>query len=419
MFFTSPARNNVRILVLFAVALGLIIPFTACNRRRVHDAPPSYGRPYLTWQNDPATTMTITYHSEEKPDSVVALYDIVSDPESYHFRAEGESWQIPGLPDGRYINSVELTGLAPGKDHYFRIGDGEEFSQEYKFRTLPDDNTPMRFAIGGDTLATRLFRDLIREVAAKDPLFLVIGGDLSYADGRFERIGRWNAWFDHWHEEAVTSDGRLIPLVLAIGNHETNDLDGTHEERAPFFFGFFPQGGKTYWAHQYGGNMGLIVLDTNHLVPHKEQVSFLEEKLQAYQDLPFATAVYHVPFYPSFRSFDCEYSVAGREHWLPLFDAYEVDVGFENHDHTFKRTKRLRNNEVDPEGTLYVGDGNAGVPPRRPKCGRWYMEKTAQTPHFWIVDVSDSEMELQALDRRGRYFDAVTVRSRAKHGDTP
>ncbi len=392
-------------IVAIALLIGLAASLPACSRRRVHDAPPSYGKPYLTWQGDPSTTMTITYHSEAEPASVVAVYDTEEAPEAYRYRAVGKSWQIPGLPDGRYINSVELTGLTPGQDYYFRVGDDETFSEQYKFRSIPDGDAPIRFAIGGDTLPTRLFRDLTRETAAQDPLFLVIGGDLCYADGRFERINRWNAWFDHWHDQGVTTDGRLIPLVMAIGNHEINRREGNHEERAPFFFGFFPQGGKTYWAHQFGGNLGFIVLDTNHLVPHEEQVPFLEQTLRDYDPLPFRAAVYHVPLYPSFRSFGDEYTVAGHTHWLPLFDAYNLSVGFENHDHTFKRTIRLKNNKAHPEGTLYVGDGNAGVPPRKPKCGRWYMDKTARTPHFWIVDVSPTEMHLRALDRKGNVFD--------------
>ncbi len=368
-----------------------------------------YGKPYLTWQGDPGTTMTITYHTEAQPAAVQAVYDLVGASDELRHRAVGKSWQIPGLPDGRYINSVELTGLTPGQHYYFRIGDGNDFSDAYMFRTIPSADEPIRFAIGGDTLATFIFEALVEQAAAENPLFLVVGGDLSYADGDFEKIDRWDSWFERWHNSATTRDGCLIPLVMAIGNHETNRLEGSHEERAPFFFGFFPQSGKTYWAHQFGGNLGFIVLDTNHLVPHDEQVGFLQEKLKAYEALPFRAAVYHVPLYPSHRSFDGGGSVAGREHWLPLFDAYKLSVGFENHDHTFKRTKLLKNNEIHAAGTLYVGDGNAGVMPRVPNEDLWYMEKVSRDSHFWIVDVSATEMRLRAINRDGDIFDEAVL----------
>ncbi len=367
------------------------------------------GKPYLTWQGDPSTTMTITYHTMEEPAAVLAVYDKVGTSEAFRYREVGESWQIYGLEDGRFINSVELTNLEPGQDYYFRIGDGDTFSDAYMFRTIPDGDEPIRFVTGGDTLAGFIFEALVQEVAAEDPLFLSIGGDLAYADGDFAKIGRWDNWFENWHDNAVTRDGRLIPLVLAIGNHETNDLEGGFETRAPFFFGFFPQGGNVYWAHQFGAHLGFIILDTGHLVPHEDQVDFLEEKLLAYQALPFRVAMYHVPLYPSHRDFEGSRSVAGREHWLPLFDKHNLSVGFENHDHTFKRTKRLRNNELDPEGTLYIGDGNAGVFPRIPEEGRWYMEKVSRDSHFWVIDVNADEMHLRALDRNGEVFDEVVV----------
>ena len=369
-----------------------------------------YGKPYLTWQGDPCTTITINYHTASKPAFVVVQYDAVSKPPEYSFSSVGKSWQIPNLADGRYVNSVEITGLEAGKEYFFRIGDYTDFSDEYKFRTIPNDNTPIRFAIGGDSLATPAFGNLVEFSSALDPDFLVIGGDLAYANGDVEQVDQWNNWLGRWHYNAKTTTGRLIPLVMALGNHETNKLENvTFEERAPFFYGFFPQGGKTFWAHQFGGNLGFIFLDSGHLEQWEDQAPWLEEQLKALQAVPFRVAAYHVPLYPSHRDYEGSNSVAGRTHWLPLFDKYELAVGFEHHDHTFKRTKRLRNNEINPEGTLYVGDGNAGVMPRVPKEGLWYMEKVARDTHFWIVDVSQNEMHLRAMNRSGEIFDEVTL----------
>ena len=120
-------------------------------------------------------------------------------------------------------------------------------------------------------------------------------------------------------------------------------------------------------------------------------------------------AAYHCPLYPSHRDFEGGTAVAGRKYWLPLFDKYQLAVGFEHHDHTFKRTKRLRNNEENPNGALYVGDGNAGVMPRVPKEGLWYTEKVSRDTHLWIVDVSENEMHLRAMNRSGVFFDEATI----------
>lgn len=370
-----------------------------------------YGKPYLTWQGNPSTTITINYHTAAKPATVTAQYGTESKPSVYAASASGESWQIPGLEDGRYVNSIQLTGLTPGTMYYFRIGDGTEFSDEYKFRTIPDNDETIRYAIGGDTLATPAFGELVAGAAAENVMFFVVGGDLAYDNGDVKQIDQWNNWFGRWFKNGTTADGRLMPMIMGIGNHEVNKdkPDGPFEERAPTFYGFFPQGGKTFLSHQFGANLGFIMLDSSHLVSHEEQVPWLEEQLKGFSALPFRVAAYHVPLYPSHREFDGGPSVAGRTYWLPLFDKYNLTVGFENHDHDFKRTKRLRNNELNEAGTLYVGDGNAGVMPRDPKQDLWYMEKVSRESHLWIVDVSPTEIHLRAMNRSGEIFDETTV----------
>ncbi len=38
----------------------------------------------------------------------------------------------------------------------------------------------------------------------------------------------------------------------------------------------------------------------------------------------------------------------------------KLKIGFENHDHGYKRTKRLKGGQEDVNGTLYIGDGCLG-----------------------------------------------------------
>jgi len=387
--------------ILFAVAIAVGATAFA--------APEYFDKPYLTWQGSPSTTMTINFHTQERLESVAVIYGLESDKGSLECRAEGGSRQIPGLVDGRYVNSVELKGLEAGKSYSFRIELPEGLSAVYAFKTIPAGSETLRFAVGGDTLASPIFKDIVKRLSEQEPLFLVIGGDLVYANGDVRKIGKWDAWFQCWHAHGATPKGRLIPLVLAIGNHETNGREGTNEARAPFYFGFFPQGGNAFFARQFGANLGMVVLDSGHLAAHETQRGFLEEHLKAFSQLPFRAAAYHVPLYPSHRAYDGDESLAGRNHWLPLFDAYALTVGFEHHDHDFKRTKRLRDNEVNSEGALYVGDGNAGVTPRKPNEGLWYMDKVGSESHFWIVEVLPDKMSLSAMNCEGKVFDEVTV----------
>jgi hypothetical protein len=55
---------------------------------------------------------------------------------------------------------------------------------------------------------------------------------------------------------------------------------------------------------------------------------------------------YHVPLYSGCESFDrdSERFLNGLFHWVPHFDTYKVMTVFENHVHSFKRTKPLVGN---------------------------------------------------------------------------
>lgn len=76
-----------------------------------------------------------------------------------------------------------------------------------------------------------------------------MGGDIAYADGHPDKLERWFEFFRIWSETMITADGRLIPLVPAIGNNEvhgdTFDKRGEtgrpamSPDRAPVFYSVF------------------------------------------------------------------------------------------------------------------------------------------------------------------------------------
>ena len=362
---------------------------------------------YLTWQGDTGTTMTVNYHTPTPLEVSAVRYGV--SPDTLNLRATGSAHQIPGLKDGRYIHQVELTGLDPGSLYYFQIEHALEkngLPRTFKFRTIPNDDSPLRFVTGGDMDRFLWSCRLLRQAAAFDPQFALIGGDLAYANGELDNFREWDAWLAHWEELLVTSEGCLVPMVLAIGNHEVNDLEDDPEMRAPFYFGFFPQGGRSYFTRTFGTQVALFVLDSGHIVSHEDQVPWLQAELEAHEDWPIKFAVYHVPFYPSHRDFDYGRSAAGRTYWQPLFDAFQLEAAFENHDHTHKRTKRIANGEVDPNGTLYLGDGCMGQFPRTvPNKDAWYMETATSTRHFWVVDIDTEGVAYRAVNMRGEVFD--------------
>ena len=197
--------------------------------------------------------------------------------------------------------------------------------------------------------------ELVREV--EEPFDYVLSMDMDMVNRRIRNMEEcWNLppdwtaccvntrkiyydlWalrtFDDWMTFMTRPDGRLIPLVLAIGNHDVVPGPNGGYERtladAPFFTAFFAQNfadGATYKTLRFGTLVELILLDSAHATPIAgRQTEWLEKTLSQPAKTKYRLACYHVPAYPAAKDFNRKHSVAVREHWVPLFDRYGVDV---------------------------------------------------------------------------------------------
>ncbi|MCC5806993.1 MAG: metallophosphoesterase [Opitutales bacterium] len=332
--------------------------------------------------------------------------------------ARMEVSQIDGWA-AQSVQRIELTDLKPGTDYRFRAGvDGPEFG----FRTMPTDLThPLRIAVGGDTRHTQEWMERTNRVAMRySPDFIIWGGDFAYADGLAARIYRWEEWFDALDRTLIDEDGRIVPIVGAIGNHEvqrgyyTNhaDFEPTDEWRlrvSPYFYQLFAfPGHPGYATLDFGEYMSLIILDTDHTNPVEgEQTEWLEKALGERAHLPHVFPVYHVPGFPSHRDFMGRTSVRIREHWVPLFESHDIAVAFENHDHTYKRTVPIRDGEQHPRGVVYLGDGAWGVGVRsvHDPAETWYLERADSQRHAIIMTLHGTHRHFLVVNEDGEVID--------------
>jgi hypothetical protein len=377
----------------------------------------------LTWIHDPTTTQVIDWHQEGAN---------ASTPLPFAWRKAGDSQWQERLPDrsfpfpfsSRHIHRLELTNLAPGADYEFRIGEEEPM----KFRTLPGDlHEPVRIAAGGDMMGdSRVYGEINRRVAEADASFVVWGGDLAYADGRPENVGRWFDYIRIMSETLLTADRRVLPVVVGIGNHEVrggyfwnteygeDGWPGTDEARervAPFFYSLwaFP-GHPGYGVLDLGDYASVIVLDTEHSGPLEgTQTEWLADVLDKRRHITHLLPVYHVPAYPSVREYDSRTSSAIRRHWVPLFEKAGVRIAFEHHDHAYKRTHPLLGDRPSEKGIVYVGDGAWGVGLRDPQTDRQYLAVAKKKHHAFLITLYPDRVEAEAMDPQGEVFDRFTV----------
>jgi hypothetical protein len=252
--------------------------------------------------------------------------------------------------------------------------------------------------------------------AKQEPHFALIAGDLGYDNGTSARTAL--GFLKNYGQHMFDPQGRLIPLVTCLGNHEVKGGYAKARSAATYYFPLFdvlyPE--TSYAALDFGDYLSLVLLDTGHISPIEgAQTDWLGRTLADRQDRPHLIVANHVPAYPSNRSPTGLLGRFGtgegnRRHWCPLFERHNVDVVLEHHDHTFKRTHPLTDGRPDKNGVLYLGDGSWGqlrapVPPEK----RPYLATVGRAYHVSLHRLEGDRRFHVALDESGKVADVTAT----------
>lgn len=372
---------------------------------------------FLTWQRDPATTITVTWVGVEMPDDQVEVRvaRVGDSSEKEQAWKKAKPVRVPYPVAGLFVYRAEFTGLEPGAQHHLRIGVAKK---SLHFQTMPAKATDsFQFVSGGDSGSGPNARATNRLAAKQNPMFALIAGDIAYeiTSGGVKPAANLR-FLKNYREDMIDSSGRLIPIVPAIGNHEVTRIDG--QRVAPFFTPLY--GGlyaeRTFASLDFGDYLSLVLLDTGHMASvDGEQTDWLGKSLADRTARPHLIVAQHVPSYPSFRPFE-ETGHHSRKHWVPLFEKHNVDIVLEHHDHTFKRTHPLKDGMIDKGGLVYLGDGSWGALRSLKEIKpRSYMATTSENYHVTLHRLEGDRRFHLALTDAGRVVDICTTQKRALH----
>ncbi|MBZ0137687.1 MAG: metallophosphoesterase family protein [Planctomycetes bacterium] len=363
----------------------------------------------VIWTEDPAHEATLSWTTAGLPDSSVVYYDTEArggELAMYRHKAEAATGRYTDKDWKLHYNHALLTDLKPATTYWFVMVSDGRLSREFHFVTAPEGDAEFKLLYGGDSRSDRGGRQTMnrrmRALLEEDPeiLALVHGGDY-VSDG--DDMDDWVEWLTD-HELTVTSDGRMLPLVPARGNHEA---DG---EQYDEIFNTPGDKGGNFYATTIGDEFLLINLNTN--ISHGgNQADFLETVLRDNKGARWQLANYHRPAYPAVKK-----PGSALEHWVPLFEKYDLDVALESDGHTLKRTCAIRGGKPDATGVVYVGEGGLGVKQRTPDDERWYFEGgvTASTLHVQKLTVKKDSLLIESITDEGAVKDTWTGKPRKR-----
>lgn len=379
------------------------------------------GQPYhvrLTWLHSPATTITVTWDTDQGLGSYTPTVRYGPSPGALNQSATGTSHSFGGADVD--VRDVELTGLIPDTIYYYDCGDPSKgFSSVMSFRTapVPGANQGFKFIAYGDSRQGfwliepsdnsdfQIWDQSCATIAQEQALFGVFGGDC-VRSGNDE--GHWDGWLDKY---AQLSD-QMVSMV-SHGNHE--DYEDNYFERF-----VFP--GNERWYSFDVGKAHFTILDTGTGV---DQALIDSQKAWLSADLAAAKAAgaywlvvgFHRPPYATGSHGDQSDVKAG---WVPIFDQYGVDLVLCGHNHYYERSYPMKDGLVTdnssrtyyfrPQGTIYLTAGTVGAPKADFNPASWPAWQEKQY-HYSVVDVL-GDMSLRVTTKsssNGATYEQFTI----------
>jgi hypothetical protein len=406
---TGPSRRQV---LAGAGGAGLLaaVPVISSRqlRRTLGQPAASDGTPeqiHLTWGNDPATSMTVSWAAAQE----------ASLPRVLLARQRGPAAEIPAVQrtyrDGMNGGTVwtyhaELSGLIPDTSYSYAVtADNDRSVAPFTgtFRTAPRGRRPFRFTSFGDLATPNTSWVLsygqsayaVAAVESFSPLFHLLNGDLCYAN--MNPAAQPEVWRDFGNNNQTSAAYRA--WMPCPGNHEIEFYNGQQGFTSYLTRYTLPDNGvpgfRGRWYSFRVGSVLFVSLSADDVVYQDAgpfvagpaalvpaagtgnaaiapgtsfyirgysggaQTTWLEQTLAAARADPSIDWIV-----AQMHQIACSSSVSGngsdlgiREEWLPLFDRYQVDLVLNGHDHDYERSFPVRGFD-DKVGT----DAATGAP---------------------------------------------------------
>lgn len=252
------------------------------------------------------------------------------------------------------VNEVTLTELQQGTTYVYRVGDGENWSKLQEFSTLQRKQS-FEFAVLGDTQSPAdlsLFNQILGDLNQKDLAFMIHVGDLIDESAKFKQ------WDDVLGIMSHYSKIRSTDLVATLGNHEY--MGDSNGRLAKSIFNSPENGpdvdkGGTYSVDYNNIHISVLGFTSDDEVLN-QQLEWLKEDVKN-SNKPWKILVTHKPPYYTNPFGGNEIM---KEKLPPVVDELGIDIVFSGHDHSYGRTKKIKDGKEDPNGTVYVVAGTTG-----------------------------------------------------------
>ena len=358
---------------------------------------PNLKGPYLSWEEDPMTTMTISWETPIYTNASV----------EYGLNTNYGS-KVASSPVSRQMRFTTLTSLLPNTTYHYRIvssiSNYSQLMKDHTFTTAPNGTQPFSFIGYGDSRPDifgngghGIICDQIEKVIP-EPDFILHTGDIVFQSNM---ESQWDRFF---YELGDLVDH--IPFFTGLGNHEFDEFGG---DMGWHYFNYFHYpNGEWYYSFNYS-NAHIICLNlsvSDAYIPAAQKNWLINDltKANASSDINWIILFFHVPLYSSGAFGNDPEAIAAFEQ---IFMNFSVDLVLMGHDHQYER--------IFVNGIQYIVTGGGGAELELYIGGDENVQYSENIHHFCLIEVNGLSLTLKAISSGGAIIDQIIMTSKHPH----
>ena len=261
------------------------------------------------------------------------------------------------------LHTVTLPNLSSGVTYAYRVaGLAKVFNVTYP-PSASANGFAYPYTVGltadlGQTQASRANVEVLRARLTGGEArgsVVLLGGDLSYADGYYSR---WDSWARMMQPLAAS-----VPILTTGGNHEIGAGEAwvSYNARYPMPHASSNSPSNLWWSRDVGPIHVISVCSYAATAPGSLQHSWLARDLRGIDraSTPWVVVMMHAPWYNSNSGHVGEAELMRRDMEGMLYN-HSVDLVLSGHVHAYERTTPLYDGCVDACGPIYLNLGDGG-----------------------------------------------------------
>lgn len=368
----------------------------------------------LTISGNPATHRAVSWRTEVG--DTVSLAELVQlrpspDLAEHAKRVQGNHalWE-DGAPDYKMGHKVNFTELLPDTWYAYRVGNGEQWSEWFQFKTASNETKPFSFLYFGDiqndikSLGARALRQAYSHFP--DAAFMLFAGDLV---GRSER---------HYWDEFFYAGGWIfgtMPSMPVAGNHEYYP---NGDEKRPFSKHWnqiytMPDNApneiyrnRMYYVDYQG--VRFVAVDAVNMKDEEDGemiTGWLESVLRS-NPCKWCVVFFHYPVYSCSQGRNSE---SYRNTVKPILEKYGVDLVLQGHDHTYCRGFAMEHVSKDCKNPPMYVVSVGGPKMYGLNVDFWSDRMASDTQLYQHVLIDGDVLSFQTFDVTGKLYDAFKL----------